>query len=149
MNIVSDNLALPGGSNDRNVGSDVMLEAAYKVIDHTYLGIAHHQLSYQSRTDMYFSPDHYEVTELFLEFEKERYTKWYLRLRGSIGAVSRSSGSISQRLELDLIRRLTDHISITVSSTLGEASRAWGGGSSALFNKYNTFHLAGTLRWTL
>ncbi|TDI71903.1 MAG: tetratricopeptide repeat protein [Bacteroidetes bacterium] len=149
MNIVSDNLALPGGSNDRNIGSDVMLEAAYKVIDHTYLGIAHHQLSYQSRTDMYFSPDHYEVTELFLEFEKERYTKWYLRLRGSIGAVSRSSGSISQRLELDLIRRLTDHISITVSSTLGEASRAWGGGSSALFNKYNTFHLTGTLRWTL
>lgn len=149
VNVVSDNLGLSAGSNDHNVGSDVTIEAAYKVIDHTYVGIAHHQLNYQSRTDTYFSPDHYEVTELFLEFERERYSKWYLRLRGAIGAVSRSSGSISQRLELDLIRRLTDNVSITLSSTLGEASRALGGGASALFNQYNTFHVAGTVRWTL
>ena len=149
VNVVSDNLGLSAGSNDRNIGSDVMIEAAYKVIDHTYVGIAHHQLNYQSRTDTYFSPDHYEVTELFVEFERERYSKWYLRLRGAIGAVSRSSGSISQRLELDLIRRLTDNVSITLSSTLGEASRALGGGASALFNQYNTFHFTGTVRWTL
>ncbi|GMQ80981.1 MAG: hypothetical protein BMS9Abin05_0411 [Rhodothermia bacterium] len=149
VNVVSDNLGLPGGSRDRNVGLDLMLEASYKVIDHTYAGIAYYQLNYQSRTDTYFSPDQYEVTEFFLEYERESFSKWYVRLRGAIGAISRSSGSISQRLEADLIRRLTDNLSITLRSTVGEASRALGGGASSLFNVYNTFHLAGTVRWTL
>ena len=149
MNVVSDNLGLPAGSHDRNVGSDLMLEASYKVIDHTYAGIAYHQLNYQSRTDTYFSPDYYELTEFFLEYEQESFSKWYVRLRGAIGAISRSDGSISQRLEVDLIRRLTDNLSITLRSTVGEASRALGGGTSSLFNRYNTFHLAGSVHWTL
>lgn len=149
VSVVSDNLGIPASDSDRNLGTDLMLEAGYKVVDHTYAGLAYHQLDYRSRTDTYYSPEHYESTEIFLEYEREIPTSWYLRLRGALGAISRSSGSILTRIEVDLIRRLTDNISVTISSHLGEASRSLGGGDTSLFNQYNTFHLTMAVYWTL
>jgi len=149
VNVVSDNLGIPASDSDHNLGTDLMLEAGYRVVDHTYLGVAYRQLDYRSRTDTYFSPEHYESSEIFLEYEHELPTSWYLRLRGALGAISRSSGSISKRIEADLIRRLTDNLSVTISSHLGEASRSLGGGDTSLFNQYNTFHLTASVYWTL
>ncbi|GAB5520409.1 MAG: hypothetical protein RhofKO_26600 [Rhodothermales bacterium] len=146
FNFVSDDFGLnsAGGSN---FGTNVILDASYRVVPHTYLGISYYQLSYRDRTDIYFSPRDYQSYELFLEYEREMLRKWYFRVRGAVGIVARSSGFVSRRIEADWIYRFNDNLSFNLNGSVGQSSRQLG--QQVAFDEYNTFILSGQLYWTL
>jgi hypothetical protein len=145
---VTDDYGIASGS-DHNVGYEIGLSGGYRVLERAWVGLAYSRLDFRSRTDLYFSPESYEATEVYMEYENEMRSAWYLRLRGAIGAVSRSEGIMSKRLEMDLTRRLTDRFSLVLSGTLGNTSRSLGGGASDTFSRYSMVLLSGRLYWLL
>lgn len=149
LNVVRDNFGNTASNSDTNFGSVIQLEAGYKIIDYTFLGITYYNQQYRSTVDTYFSPRNYQVYDFFLEYEKEMPQTWYIRVRGAMGMIAQSSGFISRRFEVDYIKRLGRNFSVTLSSSLGASTRTLGSGSTAFFDKYNTFTFSGALYWTL
>ncbi|MFT5142711.1 MAG: hypothetical protein ACI84D_001327, partial [Thalassolituus oleivorans] len=96
-----------------------------------------------------FSPRNYSSYDIFLEYEKNLPFKSYLRLRGAMGVVARSSGFVSRRIEMDWIKRLADHWSFNMTGSLGQSTRSLGSGATSFIDRYNTFTLSAALYWTL
>jgi hypothetical protein len=149
LNVVRDNFGNTGSSTDTNFGDNLRLEAAYRVVDYTYLGITYYQTSYRSTVDTYFSPRNYQSYDFFMEYERELPQDWYVRIRGAIGIIARSSGFVGRRFEADYIKRMTKNFSVTLRTTLGSSTRTLGSGSSSFIDRYNTFTFSGALYWTL
>jgi len=149
LNVVRDNFGNTTSNNDTNFGTNVQLEAGYRVVDHTYLGITYYQTSYRSTVDTYFSPRNYQSYDFFLEYEREFPNDTYLRLRGAIGIIARSSGFVGRRFEADYIKRLGRKFSATLRTTMGSSTRTLGSGATSFIDQYNTFTFGGALYWTL
>jgi len=149
LNVVRDNFGNTGSSTDTNFGDNMRLEAAYRVVDYTYLGLTYYQTSYRSTVDTYFSPRNYQSYDFFMEYERELPQDWYVRIRGAIGIIARSSGFVGRRFEADYIKRMTNNFSVTLRTTLGSSTRTLGSGSSSFIDRYNTFTFSGALYWTL
>jgi Flp pilus assembly protein TadD/Tfp pilus assembly protein PilF len=149
FNVVRDNFGTPGTTNDTNFGTNILLEASYKVIPHTWFGMTYYQIDYRSRTDLYFSPRNYSSYDIFLEHEKNVPFKSYIRIRGAMGIVARSSGFVSRRIEMDWIKRLASNWTFNMSGSLGQSTRSLGSGATSFIDQYNTFTLSAALSWTL
>lgn len=149
FNVVRDNFGTPGTANDTNFGTNILLEASYRVVPHTWLGVTYYQIDYRTRTDLYFSPRNYSSYDLFLEYEKNIPFESYIRLRGAMGIVARSSGFVSRRIEMDWIKRLAANWSFNMSGSLGQSTRSLGSGATSFIDSYNTFTLSAALSWTL
>ncbi len=149
LNVVRDNFGNTATANDTNFGTNIHLEAGYRIVDNTYLGLNYYQIDYRSTVDIYFSPRNYESYDLFLEYEKDVPHQWYLRVRGAMGIIARSSGFISRRIEADLVKKLSHHFSLTVSTSMGQSTRTLGSGATSFIDRYNTFTFAAALYWTL
>jgi tetratricopeptide (TPR) repeat protein len=149
LNVVRDNFGNSASNSDTNFGSSLQLEAGYRIVDYTYLGLTYYSIDYRTTVDTYFSPRNYETYDMFLEYERELRTKWYLRVRGAMGIVARSAGFISRRIEADLIKRLGSNFSLTARTTLSQSTRTLGSGASSFIDRYNTFTFSAALYWTL
>lgn len=149
LNIVTDNFGSTNTTAGTNQGTNIQLEASYRILPFTYLGLTYYQLSYRNTVDIYFSPRNFQTYTGWLEYEREYLDKWYLRLRGSLGAVARSNGFIARRVEADLIYRFAPKWSLSISSSLGQSTRTLGNESLSIDDIYNTFIFAGQLYWTL
>ncbi len=149
FNVVRDNFGNTASNSDTNFGTVIQLEAGYKIVDHTYLGMTYYNQQYRSTVDIYFSPRDYQVYDFFLEYEKELPQNWYIRLRGAMGIIAQSSGFISRRFEADYIKRVADKLSLTLSTSMGASTRTLGSGATSFIDKYNTFTFSGALYWTL
>lgn len=149
LNVVRDNFGNTASATDTNFGDNMRLEAAYRVVDYTYLGITYYQTSYRSTVDIYFSPRNYQAYDFFLEYERELPLDWYVRIRGAVGVIARSSGFIGRRFEADYVKRLGTNFSITLRTTLGASTRTLGSGQTSFIDQYNTFTFSGALYWTL
>lgn len=148
-NIVTDNFGSTNTRAGTNQGTNIQIEGSYRIIPATYLGLQYYQLSYRNTVDIYFSPRNFQTYTAFLEYEREYGDKWYLRVRGSVGAVARSNGFIARRLETDLIYRFARRWAINIASSIGQSTRTLGNESLATEDVYNTFIFAGQLYWTL
>jgi len=149
FNIVQDNFGGVSTTAGSNRGTALELEASYRVLPYIYLGLMYYQLSYRSTVDIYFSPRDYRTITGWLEYEREFTDRWYLRLRGSLGAVARSSGFISRRIDADLIYRFASKLSISISSSIGQSTRSLGNQTIMASDRYDTFVFSGSLYWTL
>ena len=149
LNVVRDNFGSTASNNGSNFGTQIQLEAGYRIIDYTYLGLTYYQTSYRSTVDTYFSPRNYQSYDFFLEYERELPQNWYVRLRGSMGIIARSSGFVGRRFEADYIKRLGSHFSMTLRTTMGASTRTLGSGAASFIDQYNTFTFGGALYWTL
>lgn len=147
-NIVRDNFGTTVNNAETNTGTNIQLDASYRVLPATYLGLTYYHIGYQSTTDLYFSPSQYDTYDLWLEYEREVLNRWYFRLRGSMGVVARSRGFISRRIESDLIRRLNRHFAVVLNGSLGQSTRTLGG-TTSFEDRYSTFIFSGALYWTL
>lgn len=140
FNSVSDNFRL--GNDESNFGTNIIVDASYRVIPFTYLGITYNQLSYKHITDIYFSPRNYAAYDMWLEYK--RWTpQWALRVRGGVGLVARSNGFVSTRLEGEWSRRLTGRLSFALGWGFGRSSRSVGNQQSA--DSYTTATVSGQL----
>ncbi len=149
LNVVRDNFGNTASSTDTNFGDNMRLEAAYRIVDYTYLGITYYQTAYRSTVDTYFSPRNYQSYDFFLEYERELPQDWYVRIRGAVGIIARSSGFIGRRFEADYIKRLGTNFSMTLRTTIGSSTRTLGSGATSFVDRYNTFTFGGALYWTL
>jgi len=149
LNVVRDNFGSSASNNGSNFGTNILLEAGYRIIDYTYLGMTYYQTSYRSTVDTYFSPRNYQSYDFFLEYEREFPLDSYLRLRGAVGIIARSSGFMGRRFEADYVKRLGSNFSVTLRTTMGASTRTLGSGSTSFIDQYNTFTFSGALYWTL
>jgi len=149
FNVVRDNFGNSASNNDTNLGTNIQLEAGYRIIPFTYLGITYYGQHYRSTVDTYFSPRRYQSYDFFLEYEKDLDANTYLRVRGAIGIIARSSGFVGRRFEMDYIKRLADKLSITLRTTLGASTRTLGSGATSFIDQYNTFSFGAAAYWTL
>jgi Flp pilus assembly protein TadD len=149
LNVVRDNFGNTASSTDTNFGNNMRLEAAYRIVDYTYLGLTYYQTAYRSTVDTYFSPRNYQSYDFFLEYERELPQNWYVRIRGAVGIIARSSGFVGRRFEADYIKRLGSNFSMTLRTTMGSSTRTLGSGATSFIDRYNTFTFGGALYWTL
>lgn len=149
LNVVTDNFGSTNTTAGTNQGTNIQLDASYRIIPYTYLGLSYYQLSYRNTVDIYFSPRNFQTYTAWLEYEREYADAWYLRLRGSLGAVARSNGFIARRLEADLIYRFAPKWAISITSSVGQSTRTLGNESLTVDDVYNTFIFSGQLYWTL
>ena len=149
FNVVRDNFGNSASSNDTNFGTNIQLEAGYRIIPFTYLGVTYYGQHYRSTVDTYFSPRRYQSYDFFLEYEKDINANTYLRVRGAIGIIARSSGFVGRRFEMDYIKRLADKLSITFRTTMGASTRTLGSGATSFIDQYNTFSFGAAAYWTL
>lgn len=149
MNLVRDNFGTIATTSNANIGVSTRLEGSYKIVPHTWFGVMWHKIAWRTTTDLYWSPRDYQSWDIFLEYEKNVPYNWYLRLRGAMGIIAESNGFISRRIEMDLIKRLSNHFSLNVVGAVGQSSRSLGSGASSFVDDYNTFSLTATLYWTL
>lgn len=149
LNVVRDNFGNTASNNDTNFGTNIQLEAGYRIIPFTYLGITYYGQHYRSTVDTYFSPRRYQSYDFFLEYEKDLDVNTYLRVRGAIGIIARSSGFVGRRFEMDYIKRLADKFSVTLRTTLGASTRTLGSGATSFIDQYNTFSFGAAAYWTL
>ncbi|NNF03002.1 MAG: hypothetical protein HKN17_00940, partial [Rhodothermales bacterium] len=148
LNLVTDNLGstLEG---ERNTGSNIRLEAGYRVANDTYLGVEYLGIDFRSTVDIYWSPQNYSQYVVFLEYEGESPLRWYLRMRAAMGLVARSNGFVTRRLEADWIRRLDDNFSISIRTGLSASARSSGSAGSSVLDRYNSATFGAALYWTL
>lgn len=148
LNLVTDNIGstLEG---ERNVGSNIRLEAGYRVATDTYLGVEYQGIDFRSTVDIYWSPQNYSQYDIFLEYEGEVPLRWYLRLRAAMGMVARSDGFVTRRLEADYIRRLDDNFSISIRTGLSASARSTGSSGASVLDRYNSASFGAALYWTL
>lgn len=149
MNLVRDNFGTIATSSTANYGSSLRLEGSYKIVPRVWFGVMWHKIAWRTTTDLYWSPRDYQSWDIFLEYEKNMPREWYLRLRGAMGIIAQSNGFVSRRLELDLIKRLSNHFSLNVVGAVGQSSRSMGSGASSFIDDYNSFSMTATLYWTL
>ena len=147
-NIATDNL---GSATDStrlvNQGLGGMAEGSLRVLPRTYLGISSNYLSYQTQTDLYFSPRNYFTYEGFVEYEKGYPTRnYYLRLRAALGGVSGVSGVLNRRVEGDLIVKPRRNLSLVLSGGLGQSTRPL---SFSDPQRYTIATFQGALYWSL
>lgn len=148
VNLITDNLGstLEG---ERNIGSNIRLEAGYRIATDTYLGMEYQGIDYRSTVDIYWSPQNYSQYDVFLEYEGESPLGWYLRLRAALGMVARSDGFVTRRLEADFIRRLDENFSISVRTGLSASARSTGSAGASVLDRYNSASFGAALYWTL
>ncbi len=149
LNVVRDNFGNSASTNDINVGTNIQLEAGYRIIPYTYLGITYYGQHYRTTVDTYFSPRRYQSYDFFLEYERDISEDEYLRIRGAIGIIARSSGFVGRRFEMDYIKRLANKLSVTLRTTMGASTRTLGSGATSFLDQYNTFTFGAAAYWTL
>jgi len=149
FNIVSDNFGNTASNSDTNFGTSLRLEGGYRIVDYTYLGVTYYAINYRTTVDTYFSPRAYTTYDMFLEYERELRTKWYIRVRGSIGVIAQSAGFVNRRIEADLIKRLGGNFSLTARTAMSQSTRTLGSGAGSFIDRYNTFTFSAALYWTL
>lgn len=149
FNVVRDNFGNTASNNDTNFGTNIQLEAGYRIAPFTHMGITYYGQHYRSTVDTYFSPRRYQSYDFFVEYEKDLNINTYLRLRAAVGIIARSSGFVGRRFEADYVKRLADKLSVTLRTTMGASTRTLGSGATSFLDQYNTFTFAGAVYWTL
>ena len=133
----------------KNTGTDLRLEASYRVFRNTYLGLAFSNIDYKHTLETYFSPQSYQSYDIWLEYEREVFTRWFWRTRATTGLVSYRRGAFAARLESDLIYRFNPHLSFSLSGSAGQSVRFIDGSASLRDDGFKTFVFTGALYWTL
>lgn len=149
LNVVRDNFGNTASNNDTNFGTQIQLEAGYRIVPFTFLGVTYYQTAYRSTVDTYFSPRNYQSYDFFLEYEKDVADTSHIRVRGAIGIIARSSGFVGRRFEADYVKRIANKLSVSLRTTMGASTRTLGSGASSFIDQYNTFTFGGALYWTL
>ena len=149
LNVVRDNFGNTVSNNDTNFGTQIQLEAGYRIVKNTYLGMTYYQTAYRSTVDTYFSPKDYRSYDFFLEYEEDLPGRSHLRIRGAIGIIARSSGFVGRRFEADYSKRLVNKFSVALRASLGASTRTLGSGASSFIDQYNTFGFGAAAYWTL
>ncbi len=132
-----------------NRGTDLRLEASYRVLRNTYLGLSFNNIHYRHTLETYFSPMGYQAYDIWLEYEREVWTKWFWRTRATTGLVSYRRGAFAMRLESDLIYRFNPHLSLSLSGSGGYSVRFLDGQQFLRDDGFKTFVFSGSLYWTL
>ncbi len=132
-----------------NNGTDLRLEASYRILRNTYLGLSFNNIHYQNTLETYFSPRGYQAYDIWVEYEREVWTQWFLRTRATTGLVSYRRGAFAMRLESDLIYRFNPHLSLSLSGSGGYSVRFLDGQQFLRDEGFKTFVFAGALYWTL
>ena len=132
-----------------NVGSDLRLEASYRIIKNTYLGLSFNNIHYQNTLETYFSPRNYQAYDIWIEYEREVFSQWFWRSRATSGLVSYRRGAFAARLESDLIYRFNPHLSFNLSASAGYSVRFIDGQQVLRDEGFKTFVFSGALYWTL
>ncbi len=147
-NIATDNL---GSSTDPdrlvNPGVSALGEGSLRILPRTYLGLSSTFLTYQTQTDLYFSPRNYLTYDGFLEYEKGYPTRnFYLRLRAAVGVVAGAAGFQTRRVEGEWIYMLRRNLSVVLSGGLGQSTRPL---SFSDREPYTVGTFQGALYWSL
>jgi hypothetical protein len=148
-NIVHGNFGNVSSEAGTNTGVQLSLEGAYGIIPFTFAGMRYEYLGYRNSVDIYFSPRTFQTYTGFLEYEREYGSRWYFRVRGSVGLVVRSNGFVARRLESDLTYRLAPKWTLNLTTSVGQSTRALGNQLSALEDQYSMLLFSGALHWTL
>jgi hypothetical protein len=124
LNLVTDSQP---ALDETNQGVNVIAEGSVRVLPRFYLGAAYYYLGYETTNNLYFSPDRFQTYDAFMEFERgSEMGNSYTRVRGSLGVVGNSGGTVAYRLDGDVIRRLTPKLSFVFNWGLGQSSRPFG-----------------------
>ncbi len=91
----------------------------------------------------------YQAYGIWLEYEREVWTKWFWRTRATTGLVSYRRGAFAMRLESDLIYRFNPHLSFSLSGSGGYSVRFLDGQQFLRDDGFKTFVFSGSLYWTL
>ncbi|MFK7846616.1 MAG: tetratricopeptide repeat protein [Rhodothermales bacterium] len=132
-----------------NAGTELRLEASYRVLPHTYLGLSFNNIDYKHTLETYFSPQRYQAYDIWVEYERELITQWFWRTRATTGLVSYRRGAFAARLESDLIYRFNPHLSLSLSGSGGYSVRFLDGQEVIRDEGFKTFVFTGALYWTL
>lgn len=132
-----------------NTGTDLRLEASYRILRNTYLGLSFSNIDYKHTLETYFSPQSYQTYDMWLEYEREVFTRWFWRTRLTTGLVSYRRGAFAARMESDLIYRFNPHLSFSLSGSAGQSVRFIDGPASLRDDGFRTFVFTGALYWTL
>ena len=134
---------------ERNTGSELRLEASYRVLKYTYLGLSFTNIHYNNNLETYFSPQRYKAYDLWVEYEREIISQWFWRTRATTGLVSYRRGAFAARLESDLIYRFNPHLSLSLSGSGGYSVRFLDGQEELRDEGFKTFVFTGAFYWTL
>ena len=134
---------------ETNAGTELRLEASYRVLRNTYLGLSFTNIHYQNTLETYFSPRNYQAYDIWIEYEREVFSQWFWRTRATTGLVSYRRGAFAARLESDLIYRFNPHLSFNLSGSAGYSVRFLDGQQVLRDEGFKTFVFSGALYWTL
>lgn len=132
-----------------NTGTELRLEASYRVLRNTYLGLSFTNIDYKHSLETYFSPQSYQAYDIWMEYEREVFSQWYWRSRATAGLVSYRRGAFGARLESELIYRFNPHLSLSVGGSGGYSVRFLDGREVLRDEGFKTFVFSGALYWTL
>jgi tetratricopeptide (TPR) repeat protein len=132
-----------------NVGTDVRVETSLRFLPFTWFGLSFNNINYQHVLETYFSPQDYRSYDMWLEYERDLGERWYLRARATTGLVSYRRDAIAGRIESDLIYRLADQVSVSLSGSAGHSVRFLEGSGLLRDDRYRMLVFAGSLYWTL
>lgn len=149
LNLVSGNSDSTLAQVGRNVGTDFRLEASYRLLKRTYLGLSFNNIHYRHTLDTYFSPGNYQSYDIWVEHEREVFGDWFWRTRATTGLVSYRRGAFAARLESDLVYRFHPHLSFSLSGSAGYSIRFLDGEGTFRDDRFRMLLFSGAFYWTL
>jgi len=132
-----------------NVGTDLRLEGSYLIVPFTRFGLSYNGINYRDILETYFSPQDYRAYDMWVEYEREFKIDWYIRARATTGLVSYRRDAIAARIESDLIYRIVDQVSVSLSASAGYSVRFLEGTGILRDDRYRMVVFSGSLYWTL
>ncbi len=134
---------------ENNAGTDLRIETSLRVRNYTRFGLSFNNINYRDVLETYFSPQDYRAYDMWVEYERELAVDWYIRARATAGIVSYRRDALAGRGEADLIYRLADQLSVSLSASLGHSVRFLEGSGILRDDRYRMAVFSGSLYWTL
>ena len=136
-------------NQDKNNGTSLRLEASYRVLKNTFLGLSFNAISYQHTLETYFSPSKYRAYDFWVEYEDELIGDWYFRTRLTSGIAFYRRSSFAARLEADVIYRFNQQLSFSLNTSAGYSVRFLDGEEALRDNRFRMALFSAALYWTL
>ena len=133
----------------RNAGTDIRLEASYRLTNYLYAGLSFNAVSFRHTLETYFSPSRYRAYDLWVEYERELIGRWFSRSRLTTGIAFYRRGSFAIRGESDLIYRFADQLSFSINASAGYSVRLLDGGAALRDERFRMILFSAALYWTL
>lgn len=143
---LSDSTATNEG---RNRGNTLRLEASYRILRNTFVGLSFNSISYRNTLETYFSPSKYRAYDIWVEYEDELLGDWYFRSRLTSGIAFYRRSSFAARFEADLIYRFNQQLSLSLNSSVGYSVRFLDGEEALRDNRFRMALFSAALYWTL